>query len=121
MDLNTRRLIGENIKKSGLNKKDWFQVWYSIFGIMYIVLPLGIGFLSDKKGYFNVEGFLISFCLYTLIFFSGVASYYMFKKEGDSRSKLVWRALTLPVAYLVFGIVVGSLFALGDFIVNKFY
>lgn len=93
--------IDNAAKETGLWGKKWFRIFWVLFLLFSIGIPLLIPRISDYFGYEKVEEILIYSGLFVCLFLLGFASFHLFKKEGDSKLKSFFQALAIPLAFII--------------------
>ncbi len=95
------RYLSQSIQLSGLEQKEWFHKWRKSVFTICAVIPLLMSVISDHFGFFNVQGLLILGGLLICLVLSLTPSLNIFKKDGDSKKMLVFRALTMSIGFVV--------------------
>ncbi len=105
------------INDSGLYKKKWFQYFKFIAATATFVLV----FLIAKLNYEKYETILLSVFVAVMFILLGYASFFIFKKNEEDKSRPIFRILIAPVGFIIFGALIVSISLLGiSFLTNLF-
>lgn len=96
------RGIESAINRSKLYKKKGFRVFKRVADLLRILIPIIITAVVGYFGYHDAEGGLILGGVLLCFFMLGWGSLSIFRKKGDSKKKLILKALILPAGFSIF-------------------